>query len=66
MPTLMELQHRQPMRPLSPSRPLMGEELVADSRATLTPSQFVERKLAARGVSEFQRQAPPVVRPRAK
>jgi hypothetical protein len=66
MPTLMDLQHRQPSRPTSQPRPLMGEELVTDSRATLTPSQLVERKLAARNVSEFQRQALSVVRPRAK
>jgi hypothetical protein len=66
MPTLMELQHRLPARPLSLARPESGEEMVADSRATLTPSQLVERKLAARGVNQFQRQAPSAFRPRAK
>lgn len=56
MPTLIELQ-RQQAPTKSQSTPHSGEELVADRRAGLRPSQVVDRKLAAHRLTNFSRTA---------
>ena len=66
MPTLTELQRQ---RPNFPSRPqiALGEEVIADARASMRPSQLVEQKLEARtlrGALPSARFA--AIRPRAK
>jgi hypothetical protein len=68
MPTLTELQRRQSLlpRPQQVMTMQVGEEIVADTRAMLTPSQLVERKLAARNYSDLRSSTPSVIRPRAK
>jgi hypothetical protein len=68
MPTLTDLQRRQSLlpRPQQVMTLQVGEELVADTRALLTPSQLVERKLAARNYSDLRTSAPSAIRPRAK
>ena len=48
MPTLNDLQRNQPKPPLAEILHQDGEELIADIRGNLSPSQVVERKLAAR------------------
>lgn len=71
MPTFIDLQRKRPM-PTKQDLALQemalqfGEEVIADSRAGLTPSQQVERKLASRASYEtaLDRAAP--ARPRAK
>jgi len=66
MPTLTELQRSNPFRPLRDDAAFQTEELIADSRATLSPSQLVDRKLEARVLPEFNRQRTDLPRPRAK
>lgn len=71
MPTFIDLQRKRPM-PTQQDLALQelanqfGEEVITDSRAGLTPSQQVDRKLASRANydSVVYRTAP--VRPRAK
>ncbi|QDU28339.1 hypothetical protein ETAA8_34390 [Anatilimnocola aggregata] len=66
MPTLTELQRGNPFRPLREDATFQSEELITDSRATLSPSQLVDRKLQARVLPDFNRQKSDIVRPRAK
>jgi hypothetical protein len=65
MPTLDHLQHTQLLAKPRPSS-TAHEEIVADHRAHLRPSQFVERKLAAHGSGIISRSIPSAGRPRAK
>ena len=64
MPTLDHLQRSQLAKPRPSSA--AHEEMVADHRAHLRPSQFVERKLAAHGSGILSRSLPSASRPRAK
>jgi hypothetical protein len=65
MPTLKDLQRGQLLaKPLPNSA--ANEEMVADHRASLRPSQLVERKLAAQSSEFSTRSFPSIGRPRAK
>ncbi|WP_254512987.1 hypothetical protein [Anatilimnocola floriformis] len=64
MPTLIELQNRSSSAKPRPAF-ISGEELVADRRATISPSQHVDRKVAAYQPSDGYRSTA-AVRPRAK
>lgn len=68
MPTLTELQRQQPNYLSRQESQVFGEEVIADSRASLTPSQLVDRKLEARTFHESERPQlkSPRPRPRAK
>lgn len=65
MPTLNHLQSSQLLAKPRPGS-AGSEEMVADHRAHLRPSQFVERKLAAHGSGIISRSIPSAGRPRAK
>jgi hypothetical protein len=66
MPTLTDLR-RDTVSHAQPGQPTIGgEELIADTRASLRPSQLVERKLQARSLSDFGRRPAESFRPRAK
>lgn len=66
MPTFVELQRQRPNLPTSQDLQVYGEEVIADSRAGLTPSQLVDRKLESRTASELPQPRFPGIRPRAK
>lgn|GEM_PF-6515791 len=62
MPTLVDLQRKQLLaKPRASSA--TNEEMVADHRAQLRPSQLVERKLAAQGSGVISRSFPSAGRP---
>ncbi len=63
MPTLTQLQSNPPHSSAYRAN-IQNEEVIADSRATLTPSQLVDRKLAERTVADRPRIGS--MRPRAK
>jgi hypothetical protein len=71
MPTFIDLQRKRPM-PTKEDLALQelatqyGEEVIADSRAGLTPSQQVDRKLASRASYDAVNYRAAPVRPRAK
>jgi hypothetical protein len=71
MPTLSELQRNRPSFPSRTEMLACGEEVIADSRARLTPSQRVEQKLEARIIqaiaqSRLSDARLGAIRPRAK
>lgn len=71
MPTLIELQNNKPAhaarQDLAPfSLTQFSEEVIADSRANLRPSQLVERKLESRTLSDTSTGRSSIYRPRAK
>jgi hypothetical protein len=66
MPTLTDLQRSRPSFPSRQEILICGEEVIADSRARLTPSQRVEQKLEARIVHNVAQSRLNAVRPRAK
>ncbi len=66
MPTLTDLQRNQPNFLSRQELQVYGEEVITDSRAYLTPSQLVDRKLEARTFQEVDRPQPRNPRPRAK
>jgi hypothetical protein len=65
MPTLVELQRNQLLAKPRPNS-AAGEEMVADHRASLRPSQLVDRKLAAQRGGDFTHSHLGAPRPRAK
>lgn len=66
MPTLNDLR-RDLTTHHAPNHAMVGgEELITDSRASLRPSQMVERKLQARSLADFGRRPVESLRPRAK
>lgn len=66
MPTLTDLQRSRPNLPSRQELMICGEEVIADSRARLTPSQRVDQKLEARIIQNVAQSRLNGVRPRAK
>ena len=66
MPTLTELQRKRPSFPTRTDLSVGDEEVIADSRARLTPSQRVDLKLEARIIHNVAQARLNAIRPRAK
>lgn len=66
MPTLSELQNERPGHFTRQDLTQFSEEVIADSRANLRPSQLVERKLESRTLSDTSTSRSSIYRPRAK
>jgi len=66
MPTLTELQRSRPSLPSRQELLTCGEEVIADARARLTPSQRVDQKLEARVIQNVAQSRFNGPRPRAK
>lgn len=66
MPTLTELQRQRSNFAIRKELQVYGEEVIADWRGSLSPSQLVDRKLEARTASDESPSRSRANRPRAK